>query len=95
MMACASAGPTLSIALLAAAAVFFGMLIPNLFAVAQPLAGRARRPGMGIQNLVGNLREWSRRLHAGTSSDRTGHFYWAFGHRSGNHARRPRLRSVS
>jgi MFS family permease len=79
MMACASAGPTLSIALLATAAVFFGMLIPNLFAVAQTLGGpRAAGQWMGIQNLVGNLSGVVAPLVTGYVVDRTGHFYWAF-----------------
>jgi MFS family permease len=79
MMVCASAGPTLSIALLSAAAVFFGMLIPNLYGVAQTLGGpRAAGQWMGIQNLVGNLSGVLAPLVTGYVVDRTGHFYWAF-----------------
>ncbi len=79
MMACAAAGPTLSIALLAAAAMFFGMTIPNIYAIAQTLGGpRAAGQWMGIQNLIGNLAGVLAPLITGFVVDRTDHYYWAF-----------------
>jgi MFS family permease len=79
MMACAAAGPTLSVALLAAAAMFFGMTVPNIYAIAQTLGGhRAAGQSMGIQNLIGNLAGVLAPLITGFVVDRTDHYYWAF-----------------
>jgi ACS family D-galactonate transporter-like MFS transporter len=79
MMACVAAGPTLSVALLAAAAMFFGMTVPNIYAIAQTLGGhRAAGQWMGIQNLIGNLAGVLAPLITGFVLDRTDHYYWAF-----------------
>jgi len=79
MMACASAGRNLSIALLAVSGVFFGLVSPNLQGIAQTLGGpRAAGQWMGVQNMVGNLSGVLAPLLTGFVVDRTGHFYWAF-----------------
>lgn len=79
MMAAAEAGPTLSVALLACAAVLFGTQTPNLYALSQTLGGpRAAAQWMGVQNLVGNLAGVTAPMVTGFMLDRTHEYFWAF-----------------
>jgi MFS family permease len=79
MMACANAGPALSIILLAGTAALFGTQTPNIFALSQTLGGpRAAGQWMGIQNMVGNLAGVAAPLITGFVLDSTGKYFWAF-----------------
>jgi MFS family permease len=79
MSACAGAGSTAVIVLLAATAALFGTQTPNLFAISQTLGGpRAAGQWMGVQNLIGNLSGVLAPLVTGFVVDRTGEFFWAF-----------------
>jgi MFS family permease len=79
MMACASAGPTLAIILLASTAALFGTQTPNIFALSQTLGGpRAAGQWMGVQNMIGNLAGVVAPLVTGFVLDSTGKYYWAF-----------------
>jgi MFS family permease len=79
MMACASAGPTFSIILLASTAALFGTQTPNIFALSQTLGGpRAAGQWMGVQNMIGNLAGVVAPLVTGFVLDSTGSYFWAF-----------------
>jgi MFS family permease len=79
MMACARAGATLSIVLLASTAVLFGTQTPNIFAISQTLGGpRAAGQWMGVQNMIGNLAGVVAPLVTGFVLDKTGEYFWAF-----------------
>lgn len=79
MMASATAGPMLSVALLACAAALFGTQTPNLYALSQTLGGaRAAGQWMGVQNLVGNLAGVTAPMVTGFLLDRTHEYFWAF-----------------
>ncbi len=73
------AGPTMSIALLLVAGLFFGMQSAPLGAISQTLAGpRAAGEWMGVQNLCANMAGVLAPLITGIVVDRTGHFGVAF-----------------
>ena len=79
MMACAQAGATLSIFLLASTAALFGTQTPNIFALSQTLGGpRAAGQWMGVQNMIGNLAGVVAPLLTGFVLDSTGEYFWAF-----------------
>lgn len=79
MAACIVAGPSLAIALLLVAGLFFGMQSAPLGAISQTLAGpRAAGQWMGVQNLVANMAGVTAPLVTGVVVDRTGHFGTAF-----------------
>lgn len=80
MLVCALGGPVTSIAGLVACGMFFGLCTPNMYAVAQTLAGpRAGGKWMALQNCVGNLAGITAPLITGMVVDRTGSFAYAFG----------------
>jgi MFS family permease len=79
MMACADAGPTLSIILFVGTAALFGTQTPNIFALSQTLGGpRAAGQWMGVQNMIGNFAGVVAPLVTGFVLDSTGKYYWAF-----------------
>jgi MFS family permease len=79
MAACALGGPTVSIASLLLAPVFFGFTTTSIFAVGQTLAGPdAGGKWMGVQNCVGNVAGIIAPLVTGYVVDRTGQFSSAF-----------------
>lgn len=79
MMACAQAGATLSIFLLASTAALFGTQTPNIYALSQTLGGpRAAGQWMGVQNMIGNLAGVAAPLLTGFVLDSTGEYFWAF-----------------
>jgi MFS family permease len=79
MAACAVGGPTVSVASLLAAGFFFGFNTPNIFAIAQTLAGpRAAGKWVGVQNCIGNIAGIVAPVVTGMVVDRTGQFVWAF-----------------
>ncbi|HZZ35626.1 MAG TPA: MFS transporter [Caulobacteraceae bacterium] len=79
MAACAIGGPMMQIASLLLAAVFFGFNTPNIFAIAQTLAGpRAAGKWVGVQNCIGNTAGIIAPIVTGMVVDRTGQFVWAF-----------------
>jgi MFS transporter, ACS family, D-galactonate transporter len=72
-------GPALSVALLTAAVVSFGVYASNNWAITQTLAGpQAAGRWAGIQNFVGNLAGVVAPALTGFVVDRTGQFFWAF-----------------
>jgi MFS family permease len=79
MAACAIGGPKMQIASLLLAAVFFGFNTPNIFSIAQTLAGpRAAGKWVGVQNCIGNAAGIVAPIVTGMVVDRTGQFVWAF-----------------
>jgi MFS family permease len=79
MMACARAGPALSIFLLASTAALFGTQTPNIYSLSQTLGGpRAAGQWMGVQNMIGNLAGVAAPLITGFVLDATGKYFWAF-----------------
>ena len=79
MMACARAGPALSILLLASTAALFGTQTPNIYSLSQTLGGpRAAGQWMGVQNMIGNLAGVAAPLITGLVLDATGRYFWAF-----------------
>ena len=76
---CAVTGPVGSLVSLLLAGVFFGFTTPNIFAIAQTLAGpRAAGKWVGVQNCFGNIAGIAAPIITGIVVDRTGAFIWAF-----------------
>jgi hypothetical protein len=74
-----SGGFGLTVASLLPAAAFLGVINPNLFAVAQTLAGpQAATRWMGVQNGIANMAGILCPIITGIVVDRTGHFVWGF-----------------
>jgi cyanate permease len=79
MLACVLGDTAVSIAGLFAAAVSFGFIAPNLFAVGQTLAGpRGAGKWVGFQNCLGNIAGIVAPIVTGAVVDKTGEFTWAF-----------------
>jgi MFS family permease len=79
MLGCAFGDATVCVASLFAAAVFFGFGTPNIYAIAQILAGpRAAGNWVGVQNCLGNISGVVCPLVTGFVVERTGEFFWAF-----------------
>jgi MFS family permease len=79
MLACVLGDTPVAIAGLFAAAVSFGFIAPNLFAVGQTLAGpRGAGKWIGFQNCLGNFAGIIAPIVTGAVVDKTGQFTWAF-----------------
>jgi MFS family permease len=79
MLGCAFGNASVSVACLVAAALFFGLATPNIYAIGQILAGpRAAGNWIGVQNCIGNFSGVLCPLITGFVVDRTGSFFWAF-----------------
>ena len=79
MLGCAFGDATVCVASLFAAAVFFGFGTPNIYAIAQILAGpRAAGNWVGVQNCLGNISGVVCPLVTGFVVERTGEFFWSF-----------------
>jgi MFS family permease len=79
MLGCAFGDATVCVASLFAAGVFFGLGTPNIYAIAQILAGpRAAGNWVGVQNCLGNISGVVCPLVTGFVVERTGEFFWAF-----------------
>lgn len=79
MAGCALGDARIAVASLFVAGVAFGLNSPNIYAIAQTLAGpRAAGKWVGIQNCVGNLAGIVAPIVTGMVVDRTGEFTWAF-----------------
>ena len=79
MLGCMLGSAPVAIASLFVAGVAFGFGSPNIFAIAQTLAGpRAAGKWVGFQNCVGNLAGIVAPIVTGMVVDRTGEFTWAF-----------------
>ncbi len=79
LLLCLNVGTVTSIALFALAAGSFGLVSPQMFAIAQTLAGpRAAGKWMGVQNMVGNFAGILAPLITGLVVDRTGEYFYAF-----------------
>jgi MFS family permease len=79
MAGCALGDARIAVASLFAAGVAFGLNSPNIYAIAQTLAGpRAAGKWVGFQNCVGNLAGIIAPVVTGMVVDRTGEFTWAF-----------------
>ena len=79
MAVCASTQGTVSIVSLFVIGISFGFISPNLFAVAQTLAGpRASGAWVGAQNGIGNIAGITAPLITGAIVERTGLFDLAF-----------------
>jgi MFS family permease len=79
MLGCAFGDATVCVASLFAAGVFFGFGTPNIYAIAQILAGpRAAGNWVGVQNCLGNISGVVCPLVTGYVVERTGEFFWAF-----------------
>lgn len=79
LLVCGLGGPVVSVASLLVVGVFFGFATPNIFAIAQTLAGaRAAGKWVAVQNCVGNLAGITAPVITGIIIDRTGTFSSAF-----------------
>jgi MFS family permease len=79
MAGCAFGDARVAVASLFVAGVAFGLNSPNIYAIAQTLAGpRAAGKWVGFQNCVGNLAGIVAPLVTGMVVDATGQFTWAF-----------------
>lgn len=79
IIGCAESGTRTSLVLLLLASASFGLVGPNIFAVAQTLAGaNAAGRWVGIQNCLANIAGLIAPLLTGILVDRTGNFMLAF-----------------
>jgi MFS family permease len=79
MALCAVAGPTLTVALLLVAGVFFGVQSAPLGSITQTLGGpRAAGQWMGIQNLCANMAGVLAPAVTGFLVHRSNNFFWPF-----------------
>ncbi len=79
IIGCAMAGTGTSVVLLLLTCASFGLVAPNIYAVAQTLAGgNAAGRWVGIQNCLGNIAGLIAPVLTGVLVDRTGNFMLAF-----------------
>ena len=79
MLGCVIGNGPVAIASLFVAAVAFGFISPNLYAVGQTLAGpRGGGKWIGFQNCLGNIAGIVAPIVTGAVVDKTGEFTWAF-----------------
>ncbi|MEO6968831.1 MAG: MFS transporter [Rhodanobacteraceae bacterium] len=79
IIGCAVAGREASVVLLLLTTATFGLVSPNIYAVAQTLAGaHAAGRWVGIQNCIGNIAGLVAPVLTGILVDRTGNFMLAF-----------------
>ncbi len=79
LVLCVMATPSLSVALLLLSSALYGLSNPNIFAVAQILAGPlAAGKWMGFQNFMGNFAGIVAPALTGWLVEKTGHFFWPF-----------------
>ena len=79
MLGCMIGSAPIAVASLFVAGLSFGFGSPNIYAIAQTLAGpRAAGKWVGFQNCVGNLAGIVAPIITGLVVDRTGEFTWAF-----------------
>ena len=79
ILGCSMASAELSVFLFCLACAAFGLVSPNIYAVAQSLAGaNAAGRWVGIQNCIGNIAGLVAPLLTGVLVDRTGNFALAF-----------------
>jgi MFS family permease len=75
----ATGGEFVSLASLFVAAMAMGLGTPNVFGIAQTLAGpQAAAKWVGVQNCIGNIAGIVAPIVTGVVVDRTGAFFWAF-----------------
>lgn len=75
----ATAGSMLSLTSLFVSAMAMGLATPNVFGIAQTLAGpQASGKWVGVQNCVGNIAGIVAPIVTGVVVDRAGAFFWAF-----------------
>jgi MFS family permease len=79
LLLCAHASITICIVLLVIAALSFGFVTPQVFAIPQTLGGpHAAGKWMALQNMVGNFAGIVAPIATGFVVDRTGEYVWAF-----------------
>ena len=79
MMGCVTSGANLSVLFLILSCISFGISTPNIFAVAQTIAGpNVAGKWVGLQNTCGNVAGIFAPVVAGLLVDRTGSFWWPF-----------------
>ncbi len=79
LLLCARASTTMCIVLLLIAALSYGFVTPQIFAVPQTLGGpRAAGKWMALQNMVGNFAGIVAPIVTGFVVDQTGEYFWAF-----------------